>query len=273
MYKVLVVGKNSFIGKNLYKLLNKKLLLSRCTYSEFKNKNEKFLKKYNYIINCTSNDNYINKKYNVRFDHDFYIARKISKLNVKFIFISSRKIYRSSDNIKENDKISPKSNYSKNKFTTEKKIIKLLNKNVLILRVSNLIGVNKTLSKRKLHNTFIDIFIANVKKGYIFESKKIYKDFLSVEKFCQIVFKLIQNRARGIYNISMGKRVYIHKLLEWLNFYNTKKLKVIKLKKEHNLDCFYLNNKRLLKKTGIKISLIDLERYCKKISKTLFIKR
>ena len=36
-----------------------------------------------------------------------------------FIFLSSRKVYKSKENIKENDRLNPLSNYSKNKLITE----------------------------------------------------------------------------------------------------------------------------------------------------------
>ena len=64
----------------------------------------------------------------------------------------------------------------------------------------------------------------------------------------------------------------MNKLILWLNYYNPNRVKVKKTLKKFNKDCFYLNNNRLKKKIGIKIKLIELERYCKKLSKK-FLKR
>ena len=50
----------------------------------------------------------------------------------------------------------PKSNYAKNKLKTEKKLITSLNNNLIILRISNVIGDKSKV--KKIHNTFIDIF-------------------------------------------------------------------------------------------------------------------
>ena len=55
--------------------------------------------------------------------------------------ISTRKIYNAKYDIKENDKINPKCNYSKNKYKAELSLLKILNDRALILRTSNLIGI------------------------------------------------------------------------------------------------------------------------------------
>lgn len=70
--------------------------------------------------------------------------------------------------------------------------------------------------------------------------------------------------------MSLGTKVYLKDLIKWLNFYNTNKLKIIKLPKNANKDCFYLNNSKLISKINIKIQLDDLKNYCKKLSKYIF---
>ena len=79
---------------------------------------------------------------------------------------------------------------------------------VLILRISNLIGlrkINKYANKR-LHKTFVDYFIEEINRGIIFDNKKIYKDFLPINTFCKIVFLLIKKNKSGIFNVSIGKK-------------------------------------------------------------------
>ena len=57
--------------------------------------------------------------------------------------------------------------------------------------------------------------------------KKAFKDFLSIDKFCQILEKIINKKLIGIYNISIGQKVYLNDLIKWLNKYNTKKYKIV----------------------------------------------
>ena len=101
----------------------------------------------------------------------------------------------------------------------------------------------------------------------------MYKDFISIKKFSEIVFQLIQINAYGIYNVSLGKKVYINQMIDWLNFYNKKKISTIKPKKSFNNDVFTLNNKKLMKKIKIKNNLNDLKLECIKISKKFFLKK
>ncbi len=61
--KIIIIGKNSFIGFNLIKLLKKNFDIKSYGYRNFLNVNRKFLLDVNYVINCTSNKQYVNKKY------------------------------------------------------------------------------------------------------------------------------------------------------------------------------------------------------------------
>ena len=272
--KIIIIGKNSFIGGNLFKNLKNKFNTKVYNYLKFLNLNSKLLFDVKYIINCSSNTQYVNKKYSEKNDFDFQISKKIRKLNCKMIFLSSRKVYALGNNLNELSKLKPSCNYSKNKLKTEKKLLKNLKNRILILRISNLIGVNNSrISNKKIHKTFIDVFFSNVQRGIIFNNNKNYKDFLSINKFSEIVEKLINKKAVGIYNVSLGKKVYLNKLINWLNLFNKNKYKCIDIPKSYKTECFYLNNDKLMKKIHVKNRLIDLEKACKAISKSFFKKK
>ena len=272
--KIIIIGKNGFIGSNLIKLLKKKFDIKSYGYRKFLNVNRKFLLNVNYVINCTSNKQYVNKKYSKKNDFDFQISKKIKDLNCKMIFLTSRKIYKLGDNLNESSKLKPNCNYSKNKLHTEKILLKNLKNRILILRISNLIGINKFRNNnKKIHKTFIDSFFLNVQRGIIFNNEKNYKDFLSINKFGEIIEKLINKKVVGIYNVSLGKKVYLNKIINWLNLFNKNKYKSIDIPKGYKTECFYLNNDKLMKKINIKNKLIDLEKDCKSIIKFFFKKK
>ena len=142
---------------------------------------------------------------------------------------------------------------------------------LLILRIANTIGL-QSFNKRKLHNTFIDIFFNKIKLGYIYNSNDIYKDFIHIDKLSEIVFKLIRKNAHGIFNISSGKKVYVNEIANWLNYHNKNTPIIIPLSKKLNKDNFTLNNSKLKNKIKIKISLSDLKNECINISKIFFKK-
>ena len=274
MIKVLIVGKRSFIGSNLYVFLKKKFYVKKISYNEVTKKKINFFNSYSHIINCSVNPNYIKLRYNPKFDNDLKIVKKIKNINTKYIFFSSRKVYRPKFNIKENDSLFPVSNYSKNKLITEKKLISIIKNKVLIFRVSNVIGLPIKNNNKKIHWTFIDYFFEFANKGIIFDNGKNFKDFISIKKFSEIVFLSLKENIFGVYNMSIGKKIYLNKLIKWLNYYNQKKCKVIKIEKIHqNKDNFTLNNTKLSKIISFKYSINDLEKYCKKISKIYFKKK
>ena len=125
--KILIIGKKSFIGSNLYKYFKKKKINSKIiTYKNFFNK-KFYNKNFDLIINCTSNINFVNKKYKKEFDHDLNIAKQLSEKKIKLIVMSTRKVYKSGFNLNENSPKRPLCNYSKNKLLSEinsKKILK-----------------------------------------------------------------------------------------------------------------------------------------------------
>ena len=267
--KIIVIGKNGLLGSNLNSHLKHKNFVSNLDYKEFIKKDKKFISTFDCIINSTSNFKFTNNKYQKKNDFDLNIANKIQKLNIKLIMLSSRKVYKIGINLKESSALKPKDNYSINKLISEKNLQKILNDKILILRISNIIGLNKKKSK-KLHKTFFDIFYENIKKGLIFNNQKEYKDFISIDKFCEIVEKLIKINAVGVFNISIGKKVFLKDIVEWLTLYNVKNLTLIKIDKKKNNDSFTLNNNKLMNTIKIKNSIQDLKKYCIKLSKELF---
>ena len=266
MIKILIIGKRGFLGNSLYNYLKKNNHVKQIGFKNL-NKFKKNINKNNYIINTSINKNYIKKKYNEKFDNDLKISKLINENKTSYIFLSTRKIYKSIENIKENSKLSPKINYSKNKLITEKKLIKKFNTNIIILRISNIIGDRS--SFKKLHSTFVDIFFRNIKKGFIIDNKKDFKDFIGIDKFCEIIHKIIQKKLKGIYNVSIGKKIYLNEIISWLNRYNKKK-NLIKDKVVIDNDNFYLNNDKLMSKIKISNTKNNLKKFCLKLSKKKF---
>ena len=140
--KILIIGKNSFIGNGLFNYLKKKFFVKKISFKNFDNN----VNNYNYIINCSIDKNYITKKYNAKNDIDLKIIKKIKDKRIYYIFLSTRKVYKVGPNLNENSKISPVDNYGKNKLITENKIKKYFN-NTIILRISNVIGLKKKIQK------------------------------------------------------------------------------------------------------------------------------
>ena len=268
MKKILIIGRRGFIGNSLAKYLKNKYKTKHISFDQLKRK-KNIVDNFNWVINSSINPKYIDRKYNIKFDNDANIAEFINNKKTKYVFLSSRKVYRPNINIKETSKIETDSNYSKNKLITERKLYNKLKKNLVILRISNIIGDKAKI--KKLHSTFIDLFIKNIKKGYILNNQDNFKDFISIKKFNQIIYCIIKKNLNGIYNLSLGQKIYLNELISWLNKNNKKKF-IIK-KTNYKNENFYLNNKKLMKKLKIKNSKKELKNYCLNLSKKIFLSK
>ena len=267
--RLLIIGKNSFLGKNLYKSIKNKIDARLLSYEEFLKLNKKKIKSFNYLCNCSLNTEYNKSKYKEKNDIDLKIVKKIKNYKINFIFLSSRKVYLNKKNIREDDKLAPKCNYSKNKVITEKKIFKLLPNKLIILRISNVLGL-KNYSLRRTHNSFIDNYIKYISSNKKTYYENDYKDFITIEQFIKIFYNIIKNNLRGIYNVSLGKKIYIDEILKWLNYKNLNKNKFLIKKNTYHYDSFTLNNKKLMNSIKIKINKSEIKKFCRIIGKKIY---
>lgn len=270
--KLLIIGKNSFLAKNLYATLNNKINTHILSFENFKRLNKREISKYSHICNFAINPNYIKFKYKEKNDIDLEILKKINNSNINFIFVSTRKIYENKNNIKETGSIIPKCNYSKNKFITENKIIELLPKNFTILRVSNVLGLKEN-NFRKIHISFIDNYIKYLSSDNRTYYVNDYKDFITIKQFIKIFYLIFIKNIKGIYNVSLGKKIYISTLLKWLNFKNINSNKFLVKKNVTPKDSFTLNNSKLLNILKIKIRRSEVKNFCKLIGKNIYFKK
>lgn len=272
MIKVAIIGKFGYLGHNLKRYLQTKrdVNLKVFSFEEFcKIKN---VNTFSYVINAAINKKFIKNKYNKNLDIDFKISIKISNTNCKLIFLSTRKIYPNVPNSKEGSKIKPQDLYAKNKEISERKCFKILSKRLIILRVPNIIG-GEIKNNRKVNIGFYANYLKLIKKKSKIFYENYYKDFISMEKFCSIVFKILKFNLSGIYNVSLGRKIYIKELLSWLNYANKNKEFFIESKYKKKNENFYLNNKKICNKLNIKIKKSELKRYCIKLSKKIFKNR
>lgn len=269
--KLLIIGKKSFLGKNLYNGIKNKINTHLISYEQFIKLNNKKIKDFNYLCNCSLKTKYNKSKYKKKNDIDLKIVKKIKNLNIIYIFLSSRKVYSNKRNIKENDKLAPKCNYSKNKVITEKKISKLIPNKLIILRISNVLGL-KNYSLRKTHTSFIDNYIKYISSKKKIYYKNEYKDFITIKQFIKIFYNIIKHNLRGTYNVGLGKKIYISEILKWINYKNLNKDKFFIKKNTNNDNSFTLNNKKLISSLKIKINKSEIKKFCRTMGKKIYYK-
>lgn len=247
--KIILVGYKSFIQENLYVRLKKKYKIKKL---RFKDLTKKIIDKYDLIINCSNSEKFFKKKYSKKNDRNLIISNLIKKNHTKLIILSTRQVYEPKLYITENSKLKPMNNYAKNVLFSEALCQKKLGYNLLVLRLSNVFGLETGKKKRpSLTSMIID---GLKRKKIIFDNNyKLYKDFLPVELLCQYIDKLILKEASGTFNVGSGIPILVSHYVR--RTINIKAFKLtIKLKKNFADRSFCFDITKLYKFTGIKIN-------------------
>ena len=263
MKRILIIGKKSFLGSNLKIFLSKFYQVDKLSFEEVFKKKIIFFENYSHIINTSIHKNYVNNKYSLKFDLDRIFLSKFKKIHFYYIFLNSRKIYFPKNNIKENSKISPIDNYGKNKFLTEKFLKKKLKHILISLRISNIIGKRIYANLRNNHKLFFDNFLKYKKNNKQISVNDDFKDFITIEQFSNIINKIIKLKVRGVYNVSLGEKIYISELVKWLDQNFCKRIRFT----EPTKYSFTLSNKKLFKKIKMNITKNQVKLFCKNLIK------
>ena len=219
--RILITGASGLIGGRLSEYLFKKnikvKLASRFKKifkkKEFKkinwnsNKNlEKLCKNIDVVINCAGYDIHKSKIKKKTFIVNSIYPNRLFKAaqnsGVKFfIFLSSAHVYKNKleGNINERTKAKGNHIYSLSKLDGEKKLTKAKNKNtkLIILRATNLFGYpanKKTKCWQLLINSMVRDLIVH-KKTTILSKKNIYRNYGSLEGFCNFVLYILKKEV------------------------------------------------------------------------------
>tara|TARA_B100000767_G_scaffold275759_1_gene315164 strand:- start:7566 stop:8498 length:933 start_codon:yes stop_codon:yes gene_type:complete len=258
--KVLITGSQGYIARNLSKKLSKnKIICYGIGRGNWKTKAD--FKKWGYSQNIggTISKQLLKKLKNNKFDYIIHLAggsspiasmidsisnKKDFEKNVlstglmleyarsknnkaKFILMSTIAVTgnNKSNKIKEDFKINPISNYTKNKVQAEKlcfRYNKEFKIDTLIIRGASIFGPG--MNKQIIHDVCLKITKG---KNIFFGSGEEERDFIYIDDICTFMKKIIQKSFKGykIINIGTGKGTKIKKIINYLNYKLGKKIK------------------------------------------------
>ena len=266
MRNIVIIGSDSYLAKGIENFLGEVKL----NFLEFNTwqQNIDLLKQADYIICFAIHPEFMKRDMDCSEIIDIQIAETIKDSNAKFVFMSSRKVYGTTNECvvhKETDRAEGFDFYSFNKVKTEKALQDILGDRVLILRIANILG-------EPVFRTGYKTFIGWICENYIQTGKlevtqnvNAIKDFIPKDFLHKAISALIENNATGIYNISSGFGTSVEKVLAG---YVGKENLILMGQDKEKQDQFILNNDKLLKNTGLSISQVDIDNYllqCKKI--------
>lgn len=247
--KVLLVGASGFVGGRLSDYLKKKNLkiinvsrrnkfnFLKINWNSEKNINN-LCKNIDIVINCSGLDIHGSKDKNKTFTANSKNPLKLLKAanlnNVKFfIHITTYAIYKKINLYKINEKtrIVGDDLHSLSKIQGENNLIKYSTKKtkLVIIRSCNLFGYPKNKNKncwRLLINYIIKNFVAN-KCVYIKAKKNTYKNYSSLESFCNFIYKLLKYSIKEkdlpkIINYTSNKNFSITEIIDFIKKKNNK---------------------------------------------------
>ncbi|WP_179188297.1 SDR family oxidoreductase [Kiloniella majae] len=206
-YNLLIIGKNSYIGRNLYNYLSKKQKTTICDFSDFLRDD---LTSVNSVLNCCFDNRLFSSAYDRSLDLDRMAIEHINKQNprIKYIMLSSRTVYqpRVSPPLTEMDIPNPSSIYGQNKRIIEKNLLSMA-KDSLLLRISNVIG-NQDINRKTFAATALRSLINTGEIKLDIPSSSV-KDFIPIDDLSQSVEKLLQGNASGIFNVGSGAKTSV----------------------------------------------------------------
>lgn len=251
--RILIIGKNSYIGIHIKKYLQK----YNMQVDEFDAEHESLealeLSNYETVIHVAAivhrkdiQDWNVYKKINV--DLPIEVARLSKSSGVKqFIFMSSMAVYGVEKNLKKcciidgNTEYSPSTMYGKSKLNAEKGVLKLQDERfaVSIIRPANVYG-------KGCKGNYIKMFCKITKMLPLLPDvyRNIKQGFLYIDNLCEMVRLLIESKASGIFPAQDRETISSIELMEKIS-------DVLKLKKKNSKlfgQVFYLTRIPLVDK-------------------------
>ena len=271
---ILITGSTGYVGSHISKFFEQKKInyigIDNLSYSykrNVKNKKKHFkidisdkkkiykiFKDFNidlvihaaassYVLDGEKNRNkyFLN---NIKKTKEFINLCKLKKIE-NFIFLSSSNVYEEKKIFSENDKIKPKNYYGKNKIIIENFLKRKNFKNLIILRLFNVIGLYNKLFKpfkfkekkyqrimfqiqEKLkNNQEVQLRYFKIKNKKIFPSR----DFIDIKIVCSVIEKVIKKIKKeklGIkfFNVGSGVATPIDKIIKHFEKITKKKIKI-----------------------------------------------
>ena len=242
-----IFGKG-FVGTSFSNFLKKK----KIKFFFPKKGKYKFNKNLGHIIYCIGNQNWL-KHLDKTFEANLTMVGKIIFNNrfKSFTLVSSTRVYFANSENKTDEeefiKIKPSNKdflYNSLKIAAENLCLSLNNKNIKVVRISNLYGNNFT-NQSYILPTWIKNSI-NKKTINLFINKDSTKDYIFVDDAFEILLKIIKKSKFRLYNIASGKNIKLSMILN-------------EIKRNTNCKIRYKKNSKLIKEPKININRIKKE--------------
>jgi len=195
--KVLIIGKNAYLAEGVETHFKDFDIDTVRRAHEVENWG-----KYDAVVNFCIQPEHFSRLLSEDEMIDVEIVKKLAP-HTRFVFMSSRKVYGSDTKLKEykeKDALRPCDFYAKNKVNIEQKLQNLLGDRLLILRISNILG----LPPKRNSPTFVSWLASEVSakgKVTVTADPRAKKDFITKDYFQETLSALIAKNVQGVVNV------------------------------------------------------------------------
>lgn len=209
MAKRLIIGKSSFIGKELAKFQDFDIV-------SYNNVHHVEFSKYDCVLNCALDPSFKTQPYDQEKDVDYQMAKLSYEGGCNYVMLSTRKVYGSYSDLRiftEESQTNPFDFYSENKLISEFKIQKDFGDRSVIIRGSNLFGFE--LGRQSFMGFCMNQLVSDEKIVFTI-NEKVKRDFIDISTSCMLLDNITNRKLTGIYNLSSNYGLEIGKVARHL---------------------------------------------------------
>jgi dTDP-4-dehydrorhamnose reductase/UDP-glucose 4-epimerase len=264
--RLLVVGKGSFIARHLLAACDEPVI----AVSHDAITRPGLLEGVGRVISCARHPLLGSAGYRIAaMDPDLRLAERIAGRDIKYLMLSSRKVYAPSARpLAETDPTGPQDLYGRHKLALEQGLRELLGARLTVLRLANVFGYERGEGRRTFFSLTLDQLARDGRIRFDM-SPFVERDFLPVEACARVLARIVAAPPGGVLNVGSGIALPTGRLALWvLEGYGGGEL-VIASPRAHG--AFVLDVSRLASLYGPPCSFDDLRQACLALGRRLAV--
>lgn len=262
--RVLLVGKNSFLAREVLGIQSDDLFLDAVSHSAGLASVDAV--SYDAVINMAYDPWFMRQLYQEQIDFDLAVAKRVAKSRAHFVMMSTRRVYGAAApfHITEECHPEPTEHYGRNKLRSENAVRDLLGSRCTILRVANVFGFEPG------RHTFFGVALQTLKQSnriLLDVSPFVKRDFIYIQDFAHILRRVLVHCPQGVFNLGSGCATPLGRIaLGIIEGYQSGELVVTSPVER---DSFELDIHRLTSCIGSMDSPMDIHSRCVEIGRKL----
>ncbi len=212
--KLLVVGRNSFLARQFLASLAQREVVA---VSHDALDRPDLLHGVDCVINFARHPSASGNDYPAEeVDPDWRLAERIGDRNIRYVMLSSRKVYApSTAPLDETAPTGPQDAYGRNKLASEQRLRDLLGERLTVLRLANIFGYERIPGR----TSFLALSLNRLHRegGIHYDmSPFVERDFLPAETLAWLLRQIVEAPPGGILNVGSGIGLPTGRLALWI---------------------------------------------------------